>query len=291
MSELADARRAVKVDFEVIVRTLRRRITLRTDSPELYEAARYLECDPEIEGYASEESHMRLEVKDGIHLIVEKGNVLQQQLQTRDVIEFLYADLFDRSIRDDSTSPILHGACLRRHGRRLLLVGDKGTGKTTLTLRLMLAGYEVEGDENVFVYDGGAVVRPRALYLKEGSLRLLPEIADTISGRPFLHDHHGQRIYNVNPRCFGAPWRISHGPVDLVILLRSNHGGYSSIRAVSSLALVREIVPEVGFPADRHGAAIGALVAMSARTRGFDLSLGDHPQAIRCIEAACNSLD
>ena len=289
MPELAGARRVAAVDFEVIARTLRRRITIRTDKAELYEATRYLECDPEIEGYIFEESLVRLEVTDGICRIVENGSFLQQQLHNRAVIEFLYGHLFEGSILDYPNAPIIHAACLRRDGRRLLLVGAKGTGKTTLTLRLMLAGYEVEGDENVFLYGDGAVARPRALQVKQSPLRLVPELANTISQRPFLEDYLGQRIYNVDPRCVGSPWRISYGPVDLVILLRSNHGGYSSIRPVPSLALVREIMPEMGVPPNGRGAAVGALVSMCARARGFDLSLGDHSQAIRCIDAVCRS--
>ena len=87
MPELAGARRVAAVDFEVIARTLRRRITIRTDKAELYEATRYLECDPEIEGYIFEESLVRLEVTDGICRIVENGSFLQQQLHNRAVIE------------------------------------------------------------------------------------------------------------------------------------------------------------------------------------------------------------
>jgi hypothetical protein len=284
--ELTSARRVAAVDFEVIVRSLRRRITIRTGTAELYQAARYLECDPEIEGYIPEESLVQLEVTDGICRIVEDGNVLQQQLHDRAVIEFLYGHLFERSVRDYLTAPVVHAACLRRDGRRLLLVGAKGTGKTTLTLRLMLAGYEIEGDENVFLHGGGAVARPRALHVKQSALRLVPEFADAISRCPFLEDYHGQRIYNVDPRCVGSRWRISSGRVDLVILLRPNHGGYSSIRPVSSLALVQEIMPETGFPSNGRGAAVGTLASMCAQARGFDLSLGDHFQAIRCIDAA-----
>jgi hypothetical protein len=289
--EFADARRIAAVDFEVIARTLRRRIALRTTDLAVYEAMQYLACDPEIEGYPARHSVIRIDRDRGVYRIVENDRILHEQVHPRAVVEYLFGQLFEQSLQDDPKAPLIHAACLRRHNRRLLLVGDKGAGKTTLTLRLMLAGYDVEGDENVFVFGEAAVVRPRALHVKQPALRLLPELADAISRRPYLEDYLGQRIYNVDPRCLGSSWQIRHAPIDLVILLRANHGGYSSIRPVPPLALVRDIMLETGLPPSERGAAIGAVIAMCARAKGFDLSLGDHAGAIRCIDAACASLE
>jgi hypothetical protein len=289
VSELVDARRIAAADFEVIARTLRRRIALRTTDLAVYEAMRYLECDPEIQGYPARHLVLRVETDRGVYRIVENGRILHQQVNPRAIVEYLYGHLFGESLQDDPEAPLIHGACLRRNNRRLLLVGAKGTGKTTLTLRLMLAGYDIEGDENVFVFADAAVARPRALHVKQAALPLLPELADMISRRPYLEDYLGQRIYNVDPRCVTSSWQIRHAPIDLVILLRANHGGYSSIRPVPPLALVREIMTEAGLPPSQRGAAIGAVIAMCARAKGFDLSLGEHAGAIACIDAVCAS--
>jgi hypothetical protein len=287
VSELADARRVAAAGFEVIARSLRRCTVLRTNDLAIHQAMQYLGCDPEIEGYTAQHSVIRVDLERGVYRIVENDRILHEQVHTRAVVEFLFGHLLNEALRDYPESPLIHAACLRRHNRRLLLVGDKGTGKTTLTLRLMLAGYEIEGDENVFAFGETAVARPRALHVKQASLRLLPEHADTISRRPYLEDYLGQRIYNVDPRCVGGSWQIRRAPIDLVILLRANHGGYSSIRPVPPLALVREIMSETGLPPSGRGAAVGAVIAMCARAKGFDLSLGDHAGAIRCIDAVC----
>ena len=68
----------------------------------------------------------------------------------------------------------------------MLLVGPKGGGKTMLTLRLIRAGYEIEGDENVFVTSEGVVPRPRGLRVKESAAALLPHLAETFERRPLL---------------------------------------------------------------------------------------------------------
>jgi len=65
----------------------------------------------------------------------------------------------------------LHGGLVTIAGRRLLVVGQKGAGKSTLMLRLLYDGHAVEGDEMVFTRDGVAVALPRSFHLKPGPTR------------------------------------------------------------------------------------------------------------------------
>ncbi len=55
----------------------------------------------------------------------------------------------------------VHAGCGTWHGRRFLVVGDRGAGKTTLMTRLLFEGCGVEGDEMVLLRDGEAVAYPR----------------------------------------------------------------------------------------------------------------------------------
>ena len=45
--------------------------------------------------------------------------------------------------------------------------------------------------------------------------------------------------------------------MDAVVLIRPNHGGFSSLRPVSSLNLVREVMAECGLPQTGRAAAVG----------------------------------
>ncbi|MFM9597784.1 hypothetical protein ACKI1O_51825, partial [Streptomyces scabiei] len=83
--------------------------------------------------------------------------------------------------------------------RRVLIAGSRGAGKTTLTLRLARAVYEVEGDEHVFIDADGVIARPRACRVKQTSLALLPDLAATIEAAPHYRDVQGRVIYNVDP--------------------------------------------------------------------------------------------
>jgi hypothetical protein len=212
--------------------------------------------------------------------------VLKEVLDGHSATQFLHLHLFSCSIADRSRAPLLHAACLRRGGRRLLLAGTKGAGKTTLTLRLMTAGYEIEGDEHVFVGDGGVVARPRGCRVKEFALPHLGGLAAIVSAAPFYRDSTIGRVFNVDPRMLGLNWRIEPGPVDHVIVLQPNHHGYSSIRPMRPSTLVQMLMSEIGLTSAGRGPAVGAVATIGSRAKAFDLSLGDLNTAIRCVELA-----
>lgn len=217
---------------------------------------------------------------------------MREQLTPQGVSETLHAELTLLSLGDFPNAPLIHAASLRREGRRILLVGPKGGGKTMLTLHLIRAGYEVEGDENVFVMSDGVVVRPRALRVKESAASFLPHLAEALSAAGYYQNAPGLRIYNLDPRQAGASfWRIEQGRVDAAVLIRPNHGGFSSLRPVSSLNLVREVMAECGLPQTGRAAAVAAIAKVIGNAKGFDLSLGDLAGALACIDRVCEELD
>jgi hypothetical protein len=268
----------------VIARTLQRRFVLRTDDPQVYSALRFLECAPEIVGEAPRELEIRIEAFRGYYHLLEPGGAVCDQLTPADITDYLHRRLFSLAIEERSEDLVLHAACLRRGGRRVLMVGTEGAGKTTTTLRLMLSGYEIEGDENVFINAESVTARPRGMRVKQGTLAQLPQVAARIAQAPHLVDHDGRKIYNLDPRILGANWQIRSGTVDVILLLRANHGGASSIRPLSPIAAAREIMEEIGFPPVGRGRAVAALARLTGQAQSFDLSLGEPTQAVALID-------
>ncbi len=268
----------------MIARTWSRRLTFRTSDPVVFQALRYLECDPEIAGEVAQDLAISVEPYRSYYRIAQEGKVIREQMSAQAVTESLHAELMLLSLADFPAAPIVHAASLRRGGRRVLLVGPKGGGKTVLTLHLLLAGYDIEGDENVFVTTDGVVPRARGLRVKESAAALLPHLAEVLEVAPCYGTSPGLRVYNLDPRRAGATfWRIERGAVDAVVLVRPNHGGFSSLRPIDSLALVRDVIAESGFPKTGRAGAIGAIAKAFGNAKGFDLSLGDIDGAIACI--------
>jgi hypothetical protein len=269
----------------VIARTLARRIVLRTTDPAVFEAIRFLECDPEVDEMQAADRVLTVEPFRSGYRIIEDHRPAEEILDVKSAVDRLHLRLFFHSIEDRPDAGILHAAALRSGSQRILLVGSEAAGKTSLALRLAQSGFEVEGDEHVFLEDDGVIARPRGCRVKETSLALLPAIAANIAAAPVYVDEDGRRTFNVDPRLIGGTWRIRKGPVDAVIVLKPNHGGSSSLRPMAPLAVAQAVISELGLRAAGRSASIGAVARLVSRTKLYDLWLGDHATAVTCIES------
>ncbi|MGE5166797.1 MAG: hypothetical protein ACM3IH_22585 [Sphingobacteriales bacterium] len=259
---------------------------MRTNDAALADRLAFLACDPQMSGALPRDSVITVKRRGDSIFVLEDGAEPKRLLCPQATLEFLHMRLFGYAIADRPQATLIHAACLRRNGRRFLLAGTKGAGKSTLTLWLMQAGFEIEGDEHVFVENGQVVARPRACRVKDESLPFLPEMAAAIEASPCYVSYDGGRIFNVDPRKLGVDWRIEQGEVSHVFALYPNHGGYSSIRPMAPSTLVRFLVPETGWRESERGWSIAALAELARGAKGYDLSLGDRATAIRCIDCA-----
>jgi hypothetical protein len=264
---------------------LDRRYRLIAGNTELRSALGFLSCDPAIEGPPAVEVAIHVEPQATGFVALHEGRMLLQAPSPRAMMEALHAHLLQAAFDERPTEALLHAASLVHRGRRILLVGTKAAGKTTLTLRLAQAGYAVEGDENVFLGRSGVVARPRACRVKESALGLLPEIARIIAAAP-SYGNAGTRLFNLDPGLVGPPWRIAPGPVDCVIALRPNHGGASSIAPLAHNALFGLVMAESAWRAADRTASVAGLAALASRAAIFELTLGDPASAVSCVESA-----
>jgi hypothetical protein len=259
-------------------------VRLRTDHHEVFEALRFLECDPEICGGGDGDIVFSIEATNLRYQILARGSLVDQYASPQAVAASLYERLTMLSLSDFPLAPLIHAASLRRGGRRVVLVGPKGGGKTTLALRLIDEGYEIEGDENVFVTGDHVVARPRALRVKASAIEVMPSLAETLHLVPHYENGGSERIYNLDPRKAGAAfWRIERGPVEFIVLIRPNHHGYSSLHPMTPLQLAREVIAESAFRVSDRGRAIADIAKVVGGARGFELCLGNLDQAISCL--------
>lgn len=182
--------------------------------------------------------------------------------------------------REAGRYPILHAASVLRGDVRALIVGGKGNGKTTLALRMLAEGFEVEGDEHVAIRDGTVLVRPRTLRVKQPSLPLLGDMAAAIEASPAIEDWHDRLIYSVEPSAWGKPWRIAAGPAHLVIFLEANHGGSSILTDIGRDTAFQRLMDASYLPAEAAGGALALLRTAAVKARCVKLQLGDLDRAL-----------
>jgi hypothetical protein len=261
---------------------------LQTTDAVVFDAIRFLECTPEIAGTAFAEVAIVIERRHQGYRIVENDLLVGEPSSVQGVVEDLHIHLFNRSLEDRPGSALLHAACLRRGRQRVLIAGTKGAGKTTLAIRLIESGYNIEGDEQVFISSSGVTARPRGCRVKAAGLPYLGGMAEIIAAAPSYTSDEAGKIFNVDPRTLGSTWRIEHGEVDCVIVLEPNHGGHSSIRPLPATTMVQLLMPEIGLRETGRAAMIAAIAALANRAPAYLLSLGDHAGAHVCIEGVLN---
>jgi HprK-related kinase A len=96
---------------------------------------------------------------------------------------------------------MLHAAVLEKNGRAVVLPGDPGAGKSTLTAALMLSGWRLLSDEITLIDrdDGQLVGLARPVSLKNASIDVIQRaFPDAVIGAP-AYDTHKGTVAHVRP--------------------------------------------------------------------------------------------
>lgn len=89
---------------------------------------------------------------------------------------------------------LIHAAVLERNGRAIILPGDPGAGKSTLTAALALSGWRLLSDEIALIdrVDGMLVGLARPVNLKNDSIGIVQAFsAEAVFGEPARDTHKG----------------------------------------------------------------------------------------------------
>lgn len=262
---------------ELVVRTLHREFRLQCPDAETADALAFMTIAPEIPGAVLEPVPVAIHRHQGF---------LQMEMPRGEPVEGTAAHLLavlHRLIRDDIVqseprAALVHGASVvhpQRPETRILIVGHKEAGKTTLALKLIEAGFIVEGDEHLVVRPTDVIARPRTLRVKSGSLPFVPALEPRIAAMPFVPTWDGNRIYAVPPDIGGASWVIRPGTVAHVVFLEPNHGGWSSLRPIAPGEAFRRILPETLLPDAAVALAAARLRGLVTTAQTWRLSVGD----------------
>jgi hypothetical protein len=213
----------------------------------------------------------------GPYRLLQDGDHLDTVRTPDDVLYVLYGRCHARALEPLAATgwAWLHGGIVGVAGRRVLLVGDKGVGKTTLALRMLHDGHRVEGDELVLIRDGSALPLPRNLHVKEGSVALVPELAARWAELPSIGTSSGEVIRAFSPSDAGFAWDIHDGGVDVAVVLRAGHGGAASGRPLTGVELVQRFVEHASVVPEARQQLVRTLAGLVGHVAGHELTIGD----------------
>jgi hypothetical protein len=163
--------------------------------------------------------HHRLHIRSaGDRFDASEDGVFAATLSTIDeTVSYVERRLHELALGPLSDWTKLHAGCGVWNGRRFLVVGDRGAGKTTMMARLLFEGCSVEGDEMVLLRDGDVMAYPRRFGIRRRTLKLVPQIgrlAPHLLEGPEADQPGGFHVLALDPAQVGVPWRITAGPAE-----------------------------------------------------------------------------
>ncbi|MET0628656.1 MAG: hypothetical protein ABW033_09390 [Acidimicrobiia bacterium] len=167
----------------------------------------------------------------------------------------------------------VHAATVDLDGSRVLLVGQAGVGKTTLALRLLYDGADVQGDESVLLRaDGTSLAVPRAFHVKAGTDSFVPELRE-LGELPRVEE-----VTVVDPRLARAPWVLTDAPIDHVVLLERGEARQPAIEPVGRAAVLEALVQQA-FPLTESKAVLVRTLAGAIGAAQGHVATGGEPAA------------
>ena len=100
-------------------------------------------------------------------------------------------------------------------------VSDSGAekfGQDDLGLRLLLAGFDISGDELAVLLDGKAVAFPRRFIVRGDCVELLPELNSCEEFATYASNPARETVIHFDPTRLGRPWLLVPRHVSAVIL-------------------------------------------------------------------------
>jgi hypothetical protein len=177
----------------------------------------------------------------------------------------------------------IHAATVDLDGVRVLVVGPSGAGKTTLATRLLLDGADVQGDESVLVRRGASLAVPRALHLKPGTERVLPELAPVLPSLPVVN-----AVTLLDPARLDRPVQLRVEPVTYVVLLagRAKPSGDVECIAIDGGAVLEALLTDAFPLTETKARIVSVLAGAMVSARGFRLTWGPPAAMVEALRGA-----
>lgn len=175
----------------------------------------------------------------------------------------------------------LHGACVGRAGRGVLLLGPSGAGKSTLTLQCLVEGLGILSEDSVFVTPDTLLATgvSNFLHVRADSLRWIAQrrtIAE-IRQSPVIRRRTGVRKYEIDLRRGDYPLVERPLKIGAIVFLSAAHpaAGRPLLKRLPRAQALPVLVREQNYAANQPPWALFARTV--TRVPFFELSRGQHP--------------
>jgi hypothetical protein len=236
-------------------------------------------------GASSSSSFVVLSPVQRTALVVVSPTMLPFPYHTRyELIEFA---VFTLAARVQQLVP-LHAACVGRNGRGVLLMGESGSGKSTVALLCLLAGFEFLSEDSVFVVPDTLLATGVAnfVHVRASSLRWVAQERERVAIRksPVIRRRSGARKYELDLR--QRRYRLAPGPQKIGSLVFLSAAAAADEPLLRSLPKSEMLARLTGFQAYAAGLPGWKRFCDSlSRIDSFELRRGRHPsESVQALE-------
>ncbi len=208
---------------------------------------------------------------DGVYVVEEEGDHLDSAADVDGAVDAVYVRAYRRAFELASLKGWVrvHAVTADVAGRRMLLVGPSGVGKTTLALHLLAAGEQVQGDESVLVRRGASMAVPRGFHVKRGGESAVPAFASIVAASPRAGD-----VAVVDPHRLAPETPLRVAPIDEIVLLGDDGSGITRWSPVDRAAVLQALIRESFVVTETKNALVGTLVDASGNAAGRSIIRG-----------------
>ena len=174
----------------------------------------------------------------------------------------------------------LHGACVGRAGRGVLLLGPSGAGKSTLTLQCLIDGLEILSEDSVFVTPDTLLATgvSNFLHVRADSLRWIARgrTLANIRKSPVIRRRTGVSKYEVDLRC--GEHALAERPLKIgaiVFLSAGSAAGRPLLKRLLPARALPMLVREQAYAANQPPWTL--FTRTVAQVPFFELHRGQHP--------------
>lgn len=176
-----------------------------------------------------------------------------------------------------------HAGAVGRAGKTLLLPGQSGVGKSTLSAYLVRHGFTYLGDDLIALAEADWSLRPlpTCLSLKSGAWPILTALYPEIPDLPIVRCH-GREVRYVELR----PAREAGDAPSIVLFSRYAKDGDRRLRRLAALETMTHLIEtgtDLSRPATRT--TLAELLRFVEVTPAYEMSYSSHPGAMNVIES------
>ena len=270
----------MKTEFDI----LGVKIRITTNCEELGCRLEHISLRVEQEVFLSGILDIEIPKKNGHYRVIEEGEELVSSTDAEWVTLYLHELINFRLSWHMRDLIKIHAASGSFGGKRFLLAGDKGAGKTTLITRLLFEDATVYGDETVLLRGLHAIPFPRKFHLKEGTIPLVPQIAPIYENLTSYPAYYGGRFCFFDPTDAGFDWQITEGKVDAIFYLETRHKERTEIKECPKWLMVQKLMLQASDFAPDPETQIGQLCHIVEMSNNFIIHVGDLDRAVMLLK-------